>query len=216
MSKRESSVGLVLALFATFGLSAAALWWAHQYSFGSFGSFESRLSVENEPKVQVNPSPSKIIPPQPKNTPIVTNAVSFISPKSITEPKNKNKQSPIIKLTPVPVKATTKTDLKKFPLREQLKFSLDSPHISEDGQVALKQLANKIKSDAGEGVSIRINAPAGESDFSQSLAQQRGEEIAGYLRDQGLTQKIIISKKGAIKSTKQTRNLPIEISLFKN
>jgi outer membrane protein OmpA-like peptidoglycan-associated protein len=210
MSKRESSVGLVLMLLVTFGLSAAGLWWAHQYSFGT------HLIVENQQERQVNTS--KTIPPKPKNTPISANVVTSISPKSTIKPEIQNKPSPTVKQTSVKVKAKTKTaaDLKKSPVREQIKFTLDSPHITEDGHIALEQLANKIKSYDGEGVSIRINAPAGESDFSQSIAQQRGEEIAGYLRDRGLTHKIIISKKGAIESINQTRNQPIEISLFKN
>jgi outer membrane protein OmpA-like peptidoglycan-associated protein len=208
MSKRESSVGLVLMLLVTFGLSAAALWWAHQYNFGT------HLTVESQQEIQVNPS--KIIPPKPKNTPISANAVASITPKSTIKPEIQSKPSPTVKQASVKTKTKTAADLKKSPVKEQIKFTLDSPNITEDGHFALEQLANKIKSYDGEGVSIRINAPAGESNFSQNLAQKRGEEIAGYLRDRGLTHKIIISKKGAIESTNQTRNQPIEISLFKN
>lgn len=67
-----------------------------------------------------------------------------------------------------------------------------------------------------KNVIIRINVGVGESESSQTLAQNRGEEIAGILRDKGFSKKIIISRRNDGDYTNQTRNKPIQVSLIKN
>lgn len=75
-------------------------------------------------------------------------------------------------------------------------------------------MANTAVKYTSPDVIIRINTTVGESEFSQTLAQ-RGEEIAGYLRDKGFSRKIIIFKKNNGEYTKQNRKA-VEVSLLKN
>lgn len=63
---------------------------------------------------------------------------------------------------------------------------------------------------------IRINVGIGESEFSQTLAENRGQEIAGILRDKGFARKIIIFKRSNGDYTKATWNKPIEVTLINN
>jgi outer membrane protein OmpA-like peptidoglycan-associated protein len=194
MSKRESTVGIFITLLVTFGLGAGSIWWAYQFGFGT-----------NSSSVQSLPNSSNSVAAD--STPTITAPVT-------TQPKVS--QTPIPTLTPTPQPVKKADELQKLPIREEVKFVVDSIVITPEGRTALEQLANIAVKYNEQDVVIRINVGKSESESGQALAQQRGEEIAGILRDKGFAKKIIISKRSNDESSRQTRNKPVEISLTQN
>ena len=69
MSKRESPVGLISILVATFGLSIAGIWSAYQFGFGSPSDVEYTYT-EDSKITSVASKPNKLEPE--KNIPIPT------------------------------------------------------------------------------------------------------------------------------------------------
>ncbi len=185
MSKRESPIGIVIALLVTFGLGAGSIWWAYQFGFGTQANNIQPLPDSSNSvtaKLEANSTPVQQIP-IPTSTP-----------------------------TPKPVKID---DAQKLPIRQQVNFVIDATEITSSGQQALEQLADTAIKYTNKDVILRINVAVGESEFSQTLAQQRGEEIAAYFRDKGFSRKIIISKNNDGEYTKQRRKA-VEVSLMKN
>jgi cytoskeletal protein RodZ len=207
MSKRESPIGLVLALVATFGLSAGGIWWAHQFGF------VTHSSVENQLQTTANSSDSNI--PEANTTQTSMSALSVSNSKS-----TQNAQSPIkTTVTPIkvaPIRAKTGDDLENFPVKGTVKFVVDSSaQTTDEGEQVLERLVQEIKNYSTEGVAIKIALYGGWEESSKTLAQQRGENIAGYLRDRGLKHKIFISSRSSGENAKQTRNPPLQVSLVK-
>jgi hypothetical protein len=192
MSKRESPVGLISILVATFGLSIAGIWSAYQFGFGSHSDVEYTYTEDSKVTSLANES-NKLKPEQ--NTPISTP-------------------------TPTPKKLKTANDIAQNPVQAQIKFLYDSNRITSEGVESLNQLKKKIAQFDPQTVAIRIYSNSGESEFSQQIARQRGEEAAGYLRHLGLKHKIVISRRSANSSannlsSQQKRNQPVVVKLYK-
>ncbi len=205
MSKRESPIGLVLAFVVTFGLSAGGIWWAHQFGFGTHSS------IENQLRTTVNSSNSTI--------PEANSAQTSVSALSVSDSKSAdNVQSPtkatVATITATAKRTKTADDLENFPVKGRVKFVIDSGQTTDEGEQVLERLVQEIKDYSTQGVAIRIGAYK-ESESSKTLAQQRGENIAGYLRDRGLGHKIFISNRSSGENAQQTRNPPLEVSLVK-
>jgi cytoskeletal protein RodZ len=205
MSKRESPIGLVLALVVTFGLSAGGIWWAHQFGFGTHSS------VENQLQTTANSSDSIIS--ETNSTQTSVSALPTSNSLAAKNAESPTKTTPTPKTVP-PIRAKTGDDLENFPVKGRVKFLLDSGQTTDEGEQVLERLVQEIKNYSTEGVAIRI-ALYEESESSKSLAQQRGENIAGYLRDRGLGHKIFIANRSSGENATQTRNPPIEVSLVK-
>jgi outer membrane protein OmpA-like peptidoglycan-associated protein len=120
-------------------------------------------------------------------------------------------------VTPTPTLTATleaKTvETEKFPIRKQVNFVIDSREITSESQQALDKLVKVASKDQNQDINIRIDIPVGKTEFSEALATERGESLAGYFRDKGLSQRIIISKNNDAQYSKQTRNKPVQISL---
>ena len=97
MSKRESPIGFISILVATFGLSVAGIWSAYQFGFGSY-SEEEYIYTDSK-----------------KNT-------SIIKESNKLEPAIKN--TPIPKATPTPKKLKIADDIAQNPFKQKLNFCL--------------------------------------------------------------------------------------------
>lgn len=168
MSKRESPIGFISILGATFGLSIAAIWLAYQFGFASHSDVEYTYI------------------PDTKNT-------------SLLNESNESATAIVPTLTPTPTstpkKLKTADDITKNPVQVQVKFLVDSNKITSQGVETLDQLKKQAVEFDSQSVGIRIFSNPGESEFTQQIGRQRGEEIAGYLRYLGLKHKIVISKR---------------------
>ncbi len=191
MSKRESPVGLILILLATFGLSVAGIWLAYQFGFGSHSDVEYIYKYDNK----------------------ITSTTDVF-----------DKLEPVIKNTtlpnPTPKRLKTADDIVENPVQTQIKFLFDSNKITSEGVEKLNQLKKQIAEFDSQIVGVRIYSSFGESEFSQEIGRERGEEVAGYLRHLGLKNKIVISKRSANPSadnlsSQQKRNQPLVVELYK-
>ncbi|MEM7715847.1 MAG: hypothetical protein AAF349_20120 [Cyanobacteria bacterium P01_A01_bin.68] len=195
MSKRESPIGFISILVATFGLSVAGIWSAYQFGFGSY-SDEEYIYTESK-----------------KNT-------SIIKESNKLEAAIKNTPTPKPTATPTPKKLKTADDIAQNPVKAQIQFLSDSNKITSQGLANLNQLKQEISEFEPQNLAIRIYSNPDKSDFGQQIATQRGEEIAGYLRHLGLTNKIVISKRipntsANNLSSRQKRNQPVLVQLYK-
>ncbi|BAZ16957.1 hypothetical protein NIES4071_88350 [Calothrix sp. NIES-4071] len=183
---RESPIGIVIALLVTFGLGAGSIWWAYQVGFGSqSNSVQALPDSTSEMGVPVfSQSPVQQTPTQ--------------------------EATPTLTPTPQPVKI----DDAQLPIEERVKFVIDTNQLTSSGQQALEKLANTAIKYTKKDVILPINVGVAESEYSQTLAQQRGESIAAYFRDKGFSKKIIISKNN-VEDIKQRRTT-VEVSLNKN
>ena len=186
---RESSIGIVIALLVTFGLGAASIWWAYQFGFGTNSS---SVQYDADSTLTATAPSETQLPVEQTPTPTAT---------------------PTLTPTPQPVKKVE--NIQKLPIQEEVKFVVDTILLTPEGREALEELADTAVKYNSQDVVIRINVGAGESEFSQTLASNRGQEIAGILRDKGFAKKIIISKRSNGDYTKATRNKPIEVSIIK-
>ncbi|MGF1673947.1 MAG: hypothetical protein ACFCUV_09720 [Rivularia sp. (in: cyanobacteria)] len=186
MSKRESPIGFISILGATFVLSIAAIWFAYQFGFASHSDVEYTYIVDT------------------KNT-------------SIKDELNKSSTAitPTLTPTPTPKKLKTADDITKNPVQVQVKFLVDSNRITSQGVETLDQLKNQAVEFDSQSVGIRIFSNPGESQFTQQIARQRGEEIAGYLRYLGLKHKIVISKRIPEIPENQISNQLLMVQLYK-
>lgn len=190
MSKRESPVGLILILLATFGLSVAGIWLAYQFGFGSHSDVEYTYEYDRKRTFTADVS---------------------------------EKLEPVIKKTPkpnsTPTKLKTADDIFENPVQTQIKFLFDSNQITSEGVEKLNQLKKEIAEFDSQTVAVRIYSNIGESEFSQQIGRERGEEVAGYLRHLGLKNNIVISKRSANLgnnfSSQQKRNQPLIVELYK-
>ena len=195
MSKRESPIGFISILVATFGLSVAGIWSAYQFGFGSY-SDEEYIYTDSK-----------------KNT-------SIIKESNKLEAAIKNTPTPKPTATPTPKKLKTADDIARNPVKAQIQFLSDSNRITSQGLANLNQLKQEISEFEPQNLAIRIYSNPDKSDFGQQIATQRGEEIAGYLRHLGLTNKIVISKRipntsANNLSSRQKRNQPVLVQLYK-
>ena len=195
MSKRESPIGFISILVATFGLSVAGIWSAYQFGFGSY-SDEEYIYTDSK-----------------KNT-------SIIKESNKLEPEIKNTPTPKPAATPTPKKLKTADDIAQNPVKAEIQFLSDSNRITSQGLANLNQLKQEISEFEPKNLAIRIYSNPDKSDFGQQIATQRGEEIAGYLRHLGLTNKIVISKRipktsANNLSSRQKRNQPVLVQLYK-
>ena len=195
MSKRESPIGFISILVATFGLSVAGIWSAYQFGFGSY-SDEEYIYTDSK-----------------KN-------ISIIKESNKLEPAIKNTPTPKPVATPTPKKLKTADDIAQNPVKAQIQFLSDSNRITSQGLANLNQLKQEISEFEPQNLAIRIYSNPDKSDFGQQIATQRGEEIAGYLRHLGLKNKIVISKripKNSVNnlSSQQKRNQPVLVQLYK-
>ena len=190
MSKRENPVGLISILLATFGLSIAGIWLAYQFGFGSHSDVEYAYEYDNK-------------------------RTSTTDVFDKLEPVIKNTTLP----NPTPKRLKTADDIAENPVQTQIKFLFDSNKITSEGVEKLNQLKKEIAEFDSQTVGVRIYSNFGESEFSQQIGRQRGEEVAGYLRHLGLKHKIVISKKSANLgnnlSSQQKRNQPLMLELYK-
>jgi hypothetical protein len=205
MSKRESPIGLVLAFVVTFGLSAGGIWWAHQFGFGTHSS------IENQLQTTANSSDSTI--PEANSAQTSVSALSVNDSKSTKNGQSSTKAT-VTPITSAAKRAKTADDLENFPVKGRVKFVVDSGQTTDEGEQVLERLVQEMKDYSTEGVAVRIGA-YNESESSKTLAKQRGENIAGYLRDRGLGHKIFISNRNSGENAQQTRNPPLEVSLVK-
>ncbi|BAY82983.1 putative outer membrane protein A [Calothrix parasitica NIES-267] len=195
MSKRESPIGFISILVATFGLSVAGIWSAYQFGFGSY-SDEEYIYTESK-----------------KN-------ISIIKESNKLKAAIKNTPTPKPTATPTPKKLKTADDIAQNPVQAQIQFLSDSNRITSQGLANLNQLKQEISEFKPQNLAIRIYSNPDKSDFGQQIATQRGEEIAGYLRHLGLTNKIVISKRipntsANNLSSQQKRNQPVLVQLYK-
>ena len=195
MSKRESPIGFISILVATFGLSVAGIWSAYQFGFGSY-SEEEYIYTQSK-----------------KNT-------SIIKDSNKLEAAIKSTPTPKPAATPTPKKLKTADDIARNPVKAQIQFLSDSNRITSQGLANLNQLKQEISEFEPQNLAIRIYSNPDKSDFGQQIATQRGEEIAGYLRHLGLTNKIVISKRipntsANNLSSQQKRNQPVLVQLYK-
>ncbi len=195
MSKRESPIGFISILVATFGLSVAGIWSAYQFGFGSY-SDEEYIYTDSK-----------------KNT-------SIIKDSNKLEAAIKSTPTPKPAATPTPKKLKTADDIAQNPVKAQIQFLSDSNRITSQGLANLNQLKQEISEFEPQNLAIRIYSNPDKSDFGQQIATQRGEEIAGYLRHLGLTNKIVISKRipntsANNLSSRQKRNQPVLVQLYK-
>ncbi|MCJ8282679.1 MAG: hypothetical protein MJK14_23370 [Rivularia sp. ALOHA_DT_140] len=192
MSKRESPVGFISILVVTFGLSVAGIWSAYQFGFGSHSDVEYTYV--------------------PETNNVLRNEY--------------NKKEKAINITPTPTatatpkRLKTAADLVSNPVQTEIKFLFDSNKIAGEGVEKLNQLKKKIAEFDHQSAAVRIYSNSAQSDFSQQIARQRGEEIAGYLRHLGLKNKIVISRRSKNSSSnslsfQQKRNQPIVVELYK-
>ncbi|MDY6902020.1 MAG: hypothetical protein SWZ49_28700 [Cyanobacteriota bacterium] len=193
MSKRESPIGFISILVATFGLSIAGIWSAYQFGFGSYSTEEYTYTAN-------------------------TNNTSIIDESNKLEPAIKN--TPIPEPTPTPKKLKTADDIAQNPVQAEIKFLPESNRITTQGVEKLNQLKQEISGFESQNLGIRIYSNADKSDFGQQIATQRGEEIAGYLRHLGLKNKIVISRRTPNSSannlsSQQKRNQPVLVKLYK-
>lgn len=193
MSKRESPIGFISILVATFGLSVAGIWSAYQFGFGSHSAEEYTYIDDN------------------KNT-------SIIEESNKLEPAITNIPTP--KPTPTPKKLKTADEIAQNPVQAQIKFEPDSNRITGQGVENLNKLKQEISEFESKNLGIRIYSNPDKSDFGQQIARQRGEEVAGYLRHLGLKNKIVISKRipntsANNLSSQQKRNQPVLVELYK-
>ncbi|MBF2017326.1 MAG: hypothetical protein IGS23_19405 [Rivularia sp. T60_A2020_040] len=186
MSKRESPIGFISILGATFGLSIAAIWLAYQFGFGSHSDVEYTYLEAT------------------KNT-------------FITDELNKSSTAitPTLTPTPTPKKLKTADDITKNPVQVQVKFLVDSNKITSEGVETLDKFKNQAVEFDSQSVGIRIFSNPGESEFTQQIGRQRGEEIAGYLRYLGLKHKIVISKRTPEIPENQISNQLLMVQLYK-
>jgi outer membrane protein OmpA-like peptidoglycan-associated protein len=204
MSKRESPISLVLVLAATFGLSAGGIWWAHQFGF-------AHSSVESQLQTTTNSSDSTV--PEANNTQTPVSTLSVVSNSKST--KNADSPTQIPPTPEVPTKrAKTGDDLENFPVKGWVKFVTDSAQVTNEGEQVLERLVQDIKNFTTQGIAVKI-AVYGEPESSKTLGQQRGENIAGYLRDRGLGHRIFISHQNSKENGKQNQNAVLEVSLVK-
>ena len=195
MSKRESPVGFISILVATFGLSIAGIWLAYQFGFGSYSDVEYTYTADT------------------KNT-------SLIYEPNKLETAIANTPIPTPTSTPIPKKLKTADDIAENPVQGEAKFLPDSNRITGEGVETLNQLAKKIAEFDYQSVGIRVYSNFGKSEFSQKISRKRGEEVAGYLRHLGLKHKIVISKRSANPSSnnlssQQKLKLPIVVKIYK-
>ena len=195
MSKRESPIGFISILVATFGLSVAGIWSAYQFGFGSY-SDEEYIYTQSK-----------------KNT-------SIIKDSNKLEAAIKSTPTPKPAATPTPKKLKTADDIAQNPVKAQIQFLSDSNRITSQGLANLNQLKQEISEFEPQNLAIRIYSNPDKSDFGQQISTQRGEEIAGYLRHLGLTNKIVISKRipntsANNLSSRQKRNQPVLVQLYK-
>lgn len=192
MSKRESPIGLISALVATFGLSIAGIWSAYHFGFGSHSDVEYTYVTDAK------------------------NISTTDEANTLNTANNTPKPTP----SPTPKKLKTADDIAENPVQGEIKFLPDSNRITSNGVETLNQLEKKIAEFDHQSVGIRVYSNFGKSEFSQQIGRQRGEEVAGYLRHLGLKHKIVISKRSANPeannlSSAQKRNQPIVVKLYK-
>jgi outer membrane protein OmpA-like peptidoglycan-associated protein len=196
MSKHNNPVPLISVIVVTLSLCMAGIWWANQYGFGFNSSANNNLTTETENSSTQNQSGESEI----KRTPNTDNS-------STPTP------------TPVSKKLKTAADINAWQEQVRVKFVADTSEMSEEGLETLKQVAKQIVEFDPEQVSVRVIYKLDSSESSEKLGQERGEYIAGYLRDRGLKHKIIISSRGANDLPKRLpgddqRNQTLEVSLF--
>ncbi|MEM1393848.1 MAG: hypothetical protein AAGG00_11270 [Cyanobacteria bacterium P01_H01_bin.150] len=191
MNKRESPIGFISILVATFGLSIAGIWSAYQFGFASHSDVEYTYTGN-------------------------TKVTSIADESNKLEPEIKSTPNPI----PTLISLKTADDIAENPVQAQIKFLPDSNTITSQGLKNLNQLKQEIAEFESQGVGIRIYANSDKPQFGQQIARQRGEQIAGYLRHLGLKNKIVISKRSPNSSannvySQQKRNQPILVNLYK-
>jgi outer membrane protein OmpA-like peptidoglycan-associated protein len=196
MSKHNNPVPLISVIVVTLSLSVVGIWWANQYGFGFNSNANNNLTTETENSSTQNQSSESEI----KITPNISNS-------STPTP------------TPASKKLKTAADINAWQEQVKVKFVADSGEMTEEGLETLNQVAKQIVEFDPDQVSIRVVYKPDSSESSKKLGEQRGENLAGYLRDRGLKHKIIISSRGANDLSKGLSpngqpNTPLEVSLF--
>lgn len=191
MSKRESPVGFISILVATFGFSIASIWLAYQFGFSSHSDVEYTY---------------------------VGDAENSYSTEELNQLETAFKNTP--NPTPAPKKLKTGDDIAQNPVQAQVKFLPDSNRITGQGLETLNQLKQKIAEFDPRSVGIRVYSNIGKSELSQKIGRKQGDEVAGYLRHLGLKHKIVISRRNPNNtanylSSGQQGNKPIVVKLYK-
>lgn len=109
---RESSIGIVIALLVTFGLGAGSIWWAYQFGFGT-----------NSSNVQYDAdSTLTAMAPSEAQSPVEQTPTPTATPT----------------LTPIPQPVKKLENIQKLPIREEVKFVIDTILITSEGREALE------------------------------------------------------------------------------
>ncbi|MEM7554558.1 MAG: hypothetical protein AAF378_10730 [Cyanobacteria bacterium P01_A01_bin.84] len=199
MIKKENHVGLVLTLIGIFAINVIGIWCAYKFGYHWNSETENDIKRINQNNKENTSNIVRIIDNK-----------SNISTEAIAPTK----------ILPEPtVNPNITKDVTKPQLQGRVQFLTDTAYIENQSLETLKQIAREIKQYQSEKVNIRIHTNSGKSKFSQTIAEKRGKEIAGFIRHLGLKHKIIISQKSTAKLSKnlspqQQRNQPIEIHLY--
>ncbi|MBW4511130.1 MAG: hypothetical protein KME64_32140 [Scytonematopsis contorta HA4267-MV1] len=193
MGKRgNNQIILISVLSVTFILSVAGILWAQQFALNSVVENNSRTAIANSSQL-INQN----------------NSVATSNPLQIKEIE---KQS-----TPKAKTLKIAADLENWPVKGQVTFIIDSATITFEGLETIKRLSEQISEYDPRSVAIKVTTNLSASPSSQTLGQQRGEQVAGSLRDR-VKHKIIIynnnPKQENSSSTPEPRNPPVEVRLF--
>jgi hypothetical protein len=199
MGKRGyNPIILISVLSVTFILTVVGILWAQQFALNSTGENNLGTSVANSSQL-INQN----------------NSVATSNPLQTKEFTKKIKP----KTKPLKVAA----DLENWPVKGQVTFVIDSAIITSEGLETINLLSEQILEYDPRNVAIKVTTNLGVSQSSQTLGKQRGEQVAGSLRDR-VKHKIIISnnvynnksnpKQNNSSSTPEPRNPPVEVSLF--
>jgi outer membrane protein OmpA-like peptidoglycan-associated protein len=189
MSKRDNPALLVLVLVVTFGLSVAAIWWAHKFGFGVNSGIEYEIEPETE------------------------NASNKENKSDSDIAKNQNR-SPVSLPTPTPSVALNAKDV-----TGKITYLNNTMSITGESENTLNRLATEISKFPANKFKIKVLCNCGYSDSTRQLGIQRSEYVAGHLRDKGLKHRIIISTRSNSQGNNLSQlksNKPLEVKLIPN
>ncbi|HEY9624921.1 MAG TPA: phosphate ABC transporter substrate-binding/OmpA family protein [Crinalium sp.] len=90
-------------------------------------------------------------------------------------------------------------DIGNLRVRGEVSFNTGSATLTEQGKLALDQLAQEVKEFNAETVAVRVighTSRSGSADINQRLSQQRAQVVANYLRGRGVKNSIVAEGKG--------------------
>ena len=92
------------------------------------------------------------------------------------------------------------TDIGNLQIEGEVRFASESAQLTDEGKQTLNKVAQKLAGLNEETVAVKVighTSKSGESEFNQTVSQQRAQSVADYLRDRGVKLKIEAVGKGA-------------------